>query len=234
MSPDWQSTMTRAEANNLLLPGRIARANLVPRHKELGFAAWRTDYGDEYDDARIAAFKAARAYATDIIATGLKKARNMILMGNTGCGKTHLAHAIIVNLAMMGFEIRRENYWTMTRNIRSTYGRGSQDDETESTILDLAGSIDVLLLDDLGPGALHGSRDKGATDHERRIARDIINMRDEAALPTIATINLKRGELETWFGETVAVSRFFHGAVEADLFGMPDMRDAENLKSKGE
>lgn len=77
-----------------------------------------------------------------------EKRPGLLLIGETGCGKTHLAVAALREIIAKGFEGLFCNYQTLLNSIRSGYDStsNSSDREAYRTALD----SEVLLLDDLG------------------------------------------------------------------------------------
>src|ERR1017187_10671218 len=77
-----------------------------------------------------------------------EKRPGLLLIGETGCGKTHLAVAALREIMAKGFEGLFCNYQTLLNEIKSGYDPTSNTSSREAyeTALD----TEVLLLDDLG------------------------------------------------------------------------------------
>src|SRR5580704_14970361 len=77
-----------------------------------------------------------------------EKRPGLLLIGETGCGKTHLAVAALREIISKGFEGLFVNYQELLNNIRAGYDAASNSANREAyqTALD----SEVLLLDDLG------------------------------------------------------------------------------------
>ena len=77
-----------------------------------------------------------------------EKRPGLLLIGETGCGKTHLAVAALREIIAKGFEGLFCNYQTLLNSIKAGYDPASNSSNREAyrTALD----SEVLLLDDLG------------------------------------------------------------------------------------
>jgi DNA replication protein DnaC len=104
----------------------------------------------------------------------------LMLFGETGVGKTHLAVAALNALIQRGFEGVFFDYQTLLDRIRGSYDRtsGSADKEAYRLALD----CEILLLDDLGAHRV--------TDWVEDIVASIITHRCNHRKPVIVTTNL--------------------------------------------
>ncbi|MBM3762230.1 MAG: AAA family ATPase [Acidobacteria bacterium] len=104
----------------------------------------------------------------------------LLLIGETGVGKTHLAVAALNALIQRGFEGVFFDYQTLLDRIRSGYDRssGSMDKEAYRLALD----CEILLLDDLGAHRV--------TDWVEDTVASIITHRCNHRKPVIVTTNL--------------------------------------------
>jgi DNA replication protein DnaC len=77
-----------------------------------------------------------------------EKRPGLLLIGETGCGKTHLAVAALREIIAKGFEGLFCNYQTLLNDIKAGYDAASNSSNREAyqTALD----AEVLLVDDLG------------------------------------------------------------------------------------
>lgn len=86
------------------------------------------------------AFMAAQRVANDIGGKGL------LMCGNPGTGKTHLAAAIVNTRLRQGYVAAFVTVLELLADIRKTFDRP----DTNSELLDLVKKVELLVLDDLG------------------------------------------------------------------------------------
>lgn len=122
--------------------------------------------------------------------------RGLMLIGTCGCGKTHLAAAIVHQSAADGIPSMFIVVPELLAQIRASYG--SDNIQTAEPIIYATKNIPLLILDDLG------------AEKESEWAREqlylIINYRYEHTLPIIVTTNSSGTELEQKLGQRI-VSR---------------------------
>lgn len=149
-----------------------------------------------------------RSYAREFPATDKP---GLLLIGDPGTGKTHLAVAALRILMSRGFEGVFTDYQNLLDRIRSGYdsSSGSSDREAYRTALD----AEILLLDDLGAHRI--------TDWVEDTVTSIITYRCNNKKPLIATTNLPDPEA----GSSMVERSTGGGKVEyrrtlAELIGM--------------
>ena len=110
----------------------------------------------------------------------------LVLFGNYGTGKTHLASAIANELLMHNYRVLFAVVPDLLDHLRSTFGPSSeiQYDQRFELIRDAA----VLILDDLGT--------ENTTPWAREKLFQIINHRYNGRLPTVITSNRRPEEIE--------------------------------------
>lgn len=126
-------------------------------------------------------------------AVGFKKGagKNLIMFGNVGNGKTHLACAIATHVINHhGCTAVFANVMKLTRLVRDSY---SKKDVTESDILDKFMLPDLLILDDVGV--------QSGSNHEFTTLHGVLTERYERGRSTIITTNLQWQELSNALGE---------------------------------
>jgi DNA replication protein DnaC len=133
---------------------------------------------------------------------------SVVIMGNTGCGKTHLA------VAMM-FDADSDSLFTtapeLLLEIRESFRDSSPQSERE--IVDRYSRYPLLVLDDLGA--------EKSTEWSITTLFLIIDRRIRDCRKTIITTNLTMEQIEQVFGARVA-SRL--SAMRVIRIGMPDYR----------
>lgn len=108
-----------------------------------------------------------------------KAGSSLIFSGKAGTGKTHLALAIAQSIIPKHTAMYL-NAMDAVRMIRDTWRKGSDKSETE--VLDILGSIGLLVIDEVGV--------QNGTDNEQVLMFDIINRRYRDMKPTILLTNL--------------------------------------------
>lgn len=156
--------------------------------------------------------KAAQAYAE-------KPDGNLVFIGGTGTGKTHLACAIVRELARTGKpDVLVKSVPDLLLEIRRTFDRrtdGDHEGETEADVTDRYSSYRFLVLDDLGA--------EKVSEYSTSALYLIIDRRIRDAIPTIVTTNLTLEEIERKIDARLA-SRLAEGKVWK--FTGPDRRKA--------
>jgi len=122
-------------------------------------------------------FMAVRGFARDFPAN---KRPGLLLMGDPGTGKTHLAVAAFRAILAKGFEGLFFDYQNLLDKIRSGYDSASGASDREA--YRIAMDKEVLLLDDLGAHRV--------TDWVEDTVTSIITSRCNQGRPLIATTNL--------------------------------------------
>lgn len=136
-----------------------------------------------------AATKAAYDMCLAFCDTFGEKSRGLMLMGNCGCGKTHLAAAIISMLAHKGVP----GFFVVVPELMAKLreGIGTHDGKAEE-IIATAKNSELLVLDDLGA--------EKESEWVKEQLYMLINYRYEHELPTIITTNYDGEELENELG----------------------------------
>jgi DNA replication protein DnaC len=162
------------------VPRLLAEAGIPPRYE----ACRLENFKIQKLDSLLEAQAVARRYVDDFVSssTGSFAERGLLLIGNPGSGKTHLAVAILREL------IERYSVWgrfadftALVHQIQSTFDPTS--DESKHQVLDPVMSCEVLVLDELG--ALK------PTAWVSDVLYLIINGRYSRRLPTIFTTNYR-------------------------------------------
>lgn len=153
------------------------------------------------------ALEACTSYAHDF-ADNLAAGRCLILSGNVGTGKTHLAAAIA------DYIVRETEYTAVFRSlhsilqaIKSTYGGDAG--VSESEVFQLFTSPDLLIIDEVGATK--------SSEFELSTLFALINARYESKLPTVIITNLEAHQLKESIGDR-CVDRLREGGGRALMF----------------
>ncbi|UTD55928.1 ATP-binding protein [Halomonas sp. MS1] len=177
----------RKAAAQYRLEKRIGYAGMPPRFANKNFNSYRaeTDQQKKY-------LENCQQYARDF-PQHLKTGDGLMLLGNPGTGKTHLAVATLNHVIQHHGEAGL--YTTaarMFRRIKDTY---TSKDETESQAIQAFASPALLVLDEVGVSF--------GSDSELNYLFDIMNERYEQCLPTIIVSNVQPADLGQWVGDRV-------------------------------
>lgn len=173
---------------------------ITPRFRSCTLESFITDG----QPGKVAALARCQTYV-DRFEDNYREGRSLILSGNVGTGKTHLAsamaqavirlygaRALIVTIA----EIVRVAKGTMAKS--ATY--------TERDVIDELAGADLLIIDEIG--AQRGS------DYEVGLLHEIIDRRYQLITPTVVVSNLLVEELKAYIGER-ALDRLRQGGGKA-------------------
>lgn len=157
-----------------------------------------------FDKSRdLRAFSQCQAYANrDLFRI---ERNNLIILGNVGTGKTHLAGAIANVLIDRGIPVLFGTFSEHLENIRKEFNT-----DGERMYLAKMKTIPVLVLDDI-------SREK-QTDWTKQILFDIVNYRYEHMTPTIITANMNINELGNYLGPDI-FSRLYETSFMVETAG---------------
>jgi len=146
----------------------------VPRgYAQMGFKGFRVGEGSK--NAVAACLALARG-----------ERGGLILWGPTGTGKTHLAVATLRNRMEAGATGAYLSAPEVVDRMRGDFGEAAQ------KVLDSVGSVDLLLIDDLGA--------ERRTEYVLESVFRIIDRRLSCGLPTIVTTNYSREALAVRYG----------------------------------
>jgi DNA replication protein DnaC len=129
----------------------MERARIPKRYEHCDFESYVTDLagGNSYTVQQTASLKntkfTVQAFAREYPAGDQA---GLLLMGNSGVGKTHLAIAALRELLRRGHSGYFCEYGSLLRDIQNSYR--SESEVTESKLLDPILSVEVLVIDDLG------------------------------------------------------------------------------------
>ncbi len=148
--------------------------------------------------------------------TNFPTGENLLLVGATGLGKTHISIAIANAVIEKGYGVFYSSAeYLITKLQKEKFGK--LDDETSYN--DAALECDLLILDDLGT--------EFSTQFSKSIIYDIVNTRILTKKPTIINTNLTMSEIKEIYSPRVA-SRFI-GEYTTLLFDGADVRQIKAL-----
>ena len=133
------------------------------------------------------------------------KVPGLLLKGNCGTGKTHLAVAILRETAEAGIPGMFVVVPDLLAKLRASFG---QKDGKADELVTTAKNAPLLVLDDLGA--------ENPSPWVVELIYVLINHRYEHMLPTVITTNCNGRELEEMFGRRV-VSRFAEMTVPVNI-----------------
>jgi len=126
---------------------RMKRAGIFGKYQTATFENFLT--GTTVDPSITLAARACRRMVEELYAQ--PEPLGVLLTGPCGVGKTHLAAAMIVS-AMRQYNAtgRLWDVADLLLQVKRTFSRGNDADESESTILQECADVDVLVLDEMG------------------------------------------------------------------------------------
>ena len=155
----------------------LAACRIPPRYEHCSFANF-----DAVTRSLETALAQVMQYASRYPFLGSEEGLGLLLTGDPGLGKTHLAVSVLREIVSM--KCVRGQFWDFQQLIREI--KSSYDPETKTTEMQVLAPVidtDVLVLDDLGAWRI--------TDWMNDTLFQIINSRYLARRPTILTTNFR-------------------------------------------
>ncbi|MFC2974652.1 ATP-binding protein [Azotobacter bryophylli] len=178
------AAMKRAERVNALLVG----SGISPRFRECTLENYRTDGGNA---AMVTALETCRQYV-ERFEEHYAAGRCLLLLGNVGTGKTHLASAMAQ--ALIRQHLAAAVITTAGEVIRvAKEAMDRKAGYTERDVLNELAGFDLLVLDEVGAQA--------GTEYERGLLHEVIDRRYQSVLPTILISNLCAADLAKYIGD---------------------------------
>jgi DNA replication protein DnaC len=183
--PEWQREFYAARRlERARIPARFAGKTLET------FSARDKPRQRLVEDARvfIAGFNLKSGAPTGVPGdTGLR------MQGPVGCGKSHLAVAILREVIKKAYSGLYYNSPDLMRDLRATIDRNSE--TTEDSLLEEVTSTDLLVFDDIGAEKM--------TEYVLDRFYLIVNERYEMCKPIIVTTNLSLEDMEARLGKRI-------------------------------
>lgn len=173
---------------------RLLNERLLDSGIPLRFQASTLDTWVAGDDStKLKAWNYATGYV-EAFSENFEVGRSMMLLGQVGTGKTHLATGIlqqvIRNFGSQGLLGRYVTAGGIIRSVKDTFGNQGK---TESQVYADLIEPHLLVIDEVG--VQHG------TDFERTVLFEVINGRYEQLKPTIVVSNLGLPDLRQCLGD---------------------------------
>ena len=170
-------------------------------------------------DANRANFEFMRDYAKNAD-SAVSSGRSLILLGNPGTGKTHLACATLRAFRDKGYSGLYTTVERMILKIRETWGTA----ESEATAVRRFVDVDLLVLDEVGV--------QSGSDNEKKLLFSVLNARYENDKPSILMGNLDMDGFTSYLGERV-VDRLRENGGRAKVFDWQSFRKSARGAGEG-
>jgi len=172
-----------------VLNERLLNAGIPPRFQACSLDTWAA--GD--DATKLKAWNYATGYV-EAFSENFEVGRSMMLLGQVGTGKTHLATGIlqqvIRNFGSQGLLGRYVTAGGIIRSVKDTFGNQGK---TESQVYADLIAAHLLVIDEVGV--------QHVTDFERTVLFEVINGRYEQLKPTLVVSNLGLPDLRQCLGD---------------------------------
>ena len=142
--------------------------------------------------AETPAQQAVKDFFLDYVADlgeNIRIGRSIILCGNPGTGKTHLACALVAEAQRKGYSALFTSVAKTVRSIRETWGAPGK---TERQAIETYASVDLLVVDEIGV--------QSGTANEQNLLFAVLNDRYESMRPSVLISNLDLGGIEKAIG----------------------------------
>ena len=150
----------------------LGRSGIKKRFQQRTFANFVTDTPE-----RVRCYKIAKRYA-DTFSERYSNGDGLYIEGTNGTGKTHLAAAIALQLINERIPVICKTSTDLLMDIKKAY---ESREVSESRVLDIYKTVDLLIIDDLGK--------ETCSDWSMSTLYSILNDRYEDMKPTIVTTN---------------------------------------------
>lgn len=182
------------------LNASLIASGITPRFRDCTMAGFEVGA----DQAKVRALATCVTYV-DRFEDNYRDGRSMILSGNVGTGKTHLASAMAqAVIRQHGAQALIVTIAEIVRVAKGTMAKGATYDERD--VINELAAADLLIVDEVG--AQRGS------DYEVGLLHEIIDRRYQLVVPTVVVSNLLVDDLKAYIGER-ALDRLRQGGGKA-------------------
>lgn len=201
-SDAYRDASTERQAKEL--NAALIATGITPRFAPCTFDNFRTD-GDK---AKLQALLSCQRYAQEF-EEDFRVGRSLLMLGNIGTGKTHLASAIAQHVVRnLGATALLVSASEIIRLFKSAMDRAAGYGDRD--LLAELGTVDLLLIDEVGAQA--------GTSYELGVMHEIIDRRYQLVVPTVLISNLESKALAQYIGDR-ALDRLRQG--QGILAGFP-------------
>ncbi|WP_020408947.1 ATP-binding protein [Hahella ganghwensis] len=170
------------------IEGWLERADIPLRFKDATFENYVCR-----SERQRAICEQTKSYAENI-RKHRKTGTSMIMTGDVGTGKTHLAIAVAkYAITQQHVAAKYTGLEKLLLRVKSTFGKGSS--ESQIGIINEMRSYSLLIIDEIGV--------QHKTDFERQVMFDVVNARYEDMKPTILISNLDIHTITECIGDRV-------------------------------
>lgn len=182
------------QVNQAVREKHFAGAMLPKRHENSGFRNYTTELPGQKNALLQTASYAKKIVNGDVV--------NLVMVGSTGTGKTHLSCATARTLLAKGKYARYITSEDMAQKIMKAWDKDTKDQSEASVIYEFT-TYDLLILDEYG---LH-DRDK-----RLELVHKVLYSRYDACKATMLISNMTLEQLKNDLGDRLW-SRFQHGGL---------------------
>lgn len=204
------SCMEQKRTENRFKYARLSRELIDCRFEKFNLDYYRSAECPDHIKNAQRALAAAQDFAHKVLVNPHEI--GLLLTGPVGCGKTFLAASIANFLIEKQSRLLFLIVPDLLDELRASFSGKSE--ATEFDLLDIARTIPILILDDLGA--------HNYTEWSLNRIFSILNYRMNEQLPTVITTNLTFGEIEHYLGERtfsrlLQMCRAFRLSIEQDI-----------------
>ncbi|AHF09902.1 ATP-binding protein [Dehalobacter restrictus] len=217
------SCMEKKRIENSFKYARLSRELMNCRFEKFSLEYYRNANTQQDQEDYLNAQKALRA-AREFVKNVRTNPHEVGLLftGSVGSGKTFLAASIANEILENNHKLLFLIVPDLLDELRATFSNKSEN--TEYDLLDIARTVPILILDDLGA--------HNYTEWSRNRIYSILNYRMNEQLPTVITTNLDFDEIDHYLGERTC-SRLLQMCRIFRLSAPQDIRMQNYLKREG-